>query len=150
MALEEAADSAKRKFVEQAGKAMVKNAIDDLTLSPEQKAARDAENEKTNRMRLVKIILAVMAVVVGGVVLMKLMAQLWLYAIGFVVVAGLAGAGYLVGKPKLAALKQARLAAAAAREEERTRDEREQAAANKVKAEKQKLEDDLARLKQQL
>ena len=44
-------DKAKEKLIADAGKAMVKSMVEDLTLSPEAKAARAVEDESKRRSR---------------------------------------------------------------------------------------------------
>ncbi len=138
-----------------AGKAMAKRALDDLTLSPEEKERRAKEDEGKRRSRKVKLILGGVVAVVAVLSLMSVLAALWKYAVGLLLVLGLGGAGWLVAKPKLQALK----ARATARLEARRADERaadeaaakasaEQAAADAARAKHQKLEDELAALKQ--
>ena len=161
MALSDEVERRKQQLVEQAGKAMVdrtvKGVIDDLTLSPAEKAKRAEDDEAGSKTRLVKIVLAVTGALVAGIVVLKVLAAVWMYGIALIVIAGLGTAGYLVARPKLAALQQRRLAATAARELERTADERARAAAaavaaaEKAKADAaQRLEDELARLKRQV
>jgi hypothetical protein len=148
MALSDEVERRKQQLVEQAGKAMldktVKGVIDDLTLSPEEKAKRQADDEAGSKTRLVKVVLGVTAALVAGIVILKVLAAVWMYGIALIVLAGLGTAGYLVARPKLEAMKQQRLEARNQRELERTADDRAKAAAA------QKLEDDLARLKRQV
>ena len=148
MALSDEVERRKQQLVEQAGKAMldktVKGVIDDLTLSPEEKAKRAAVDEAGSKTRLVKVVLGVTAALVAGIVILKVLAAVWMYGIALIVLAGLGTAGYLVARPKLEAMKQQRLEAANQRELERTAADRAKAAAA------QKLEDDLARLKRQV
>lgn len=137
-----------------AGKAMAKRALDDLTLSPEEKAKRDQES--ANKKRNLKIKLAIGGVV-GVVVVLSLMsvlAALWKYAIVLLLVAGVGGGGYLFARPKIAALKQkatARLEAGRAAERaaalEQAKAQADKAAADALLAKQQKLEDELASLK---
>jgi hypothetical protein len=161
MALSDEVERRKQQLVEQAGKAMldktVKGVIDDLTLSPEEKAKRAADDEAGSKTRLVKLVLGVTAALVAGIVILKVLAAVWMYGIALIVLVGLGTAGYLVARPKLEAMKQQRLEAATKRELERTADDRAKAADEaKAAAERskaaaaQKLEDDLARLKRQV
>jgi hypothetical protein len=161
MALSDEVERRKQQLVEQAGKAMldktVKGVIDDLTLSPEEKAKRAADDEAGSKTRLVKVVLGVTAALVAGIVILKVLAAVWMYGIALIVLAGLGTAGYLVARPKLEAMKQQRLEARNQRELERTADDRAKAADEaKAAAERskaaaaQKLEDDLARLKRQV
>lgn len=150
MGLSDALEKSKQKLVNEAGRAVVKKAVDDLTLSPEEKAQRAAKDETASRLRLVKLILGGVAVLVTGIVLMRLMARLWMLGIGVVIVGGVGAAAYLVMKPKLEALKQRRLAARAEEEAARTAGDRARAEEDAKTAAQKKLEDDLARLKQQV
>jgi hypothetical protein len=157
MAAKDTVEKAKEKLIADAGKAMIKGMVDDLTLSPEEKAAKDAEDEGKRRSRMIKIILGVTGAIVAGIVVMKVLAAVWMYGIALVVLLGLGGVGYLAARPKLEAMKVRRLEKAKAKELERTAAARAAAevqakvdAENKAKAAKQKLEDDLARLKSQV
>ncbi|MBI1945197.1 MAG: hypothetical protein HYS27_05850 [Deltaproteobacteria bacterium] len=138
-----------------AGKAMAKRALDDLTLSPEEKQQREQQDQAKSRSRKIKLILGGVIAVVAVLSLMSVLAALWKYAIGLLLVLGVGGAGWLFAKPKLKALK----ARATARLEARKIEERaaaeleakaaaEKAAADAVKAKQQKLEDELQALKQ--
>jgi hypothetical protein len=145
MALADELEKSKQKLVNEAGRALVQKTIDDLTLSPEEKARRAAEDEAASRMRMVKLILGGVGILVVGVVIMRLLARLWLWGIALVVVGGVAAAAWFAFKPQLEAFKAKRLAARA--EAAAARD----AAARKAEADaKQKLEDELARLKKQV
>lgn len=150
MALAEELEKSKQKLVNEAGRALVQKAVDDLTLSPEEKARRAAEDEAASRLRLVKLILGGVAVLVVGVVVMRLLARLWLWGIALLIVGGVAAAAWFAFKPQLEAFKAKRLAARAEADAARTAAARE-AAARKAEADaKQKLEDELARLKKQV
>ncbi len=138
-----------------AGKAMAKRALDDLTQSPEEREQRAEQDEAKRRSRKIKLILGGVVAVVAVLSLMSVLAALWKYAIGILLVLGVGGAGWLFAKPKLAALKQratARLEASRAEEraaaEQAAKAAAEKAAADAVKAKQQKLEDELAALKQ--
>ena len=150
MSVEQKLAEQKDRLVVEAGKAMARRALDDLTLSPEEKAARAAEDEATRKKRLVKIVLGAVVGLVVVIGVLRLMAALWVYAILAVVVGGIGTLGYFAVQPKLEAVKQRRLADAAAAEEARTADARAAAAARAVADQQQKLDDDLARLKRSL
>lgn len=150
MALADELAKSKQKLVNEAGAALVRKAVDDLTLSPEEKARRAAEAEAASRLRLVKLILGGVGVLVIGIVIMRLLARLWLWGIGLLIVGGVGAAAWLAFKPQLEAWKAKRLAARAEAEAARAAAARE-AAAKKAEADaKQKLEDELARLKQRV
>jgi hypothetical protein len=150
MALADELEKSKQKLVNEAGRALVQKTIDDLTLSPEEKARRAAEDEAASRMRMVKLILGGVGILVVGVVIMRLLARLWLWGIALVVVGGVAAAAWFAFKPQLEAFKAKRLAARAEADAARTAAARD-AAARKAEADaKQKLEDELARLKKQV
>lgn len=140
----------KAQFALDAAKKVARSAIEDLTLSPEEKAAKDQASAADRKKLLVKVILGATVVLVVGITLMNLFAKLWLYLVGLVFLAGVAGAGYLLVKPKLAAWNEKRLAGArAAAEEEARASGLKKAEEQKLLAQK-KLEDDLARLKKQI
>jgi hypothetical protein len=150
MALADELEKSKQKLVNEAGRALVQKTIDDLTLSPEEKARRAAEDEAASRLRMVKLILGGVGVLVVGVVIMRLLARLWLWGIALLIVGGVAAAAWFAFKPQLEAFKAKRLAARAEADAARTAAARE-AAARKAEADaKQKLEDELARLKKQV
>jgi len=150
MALADELEKSKQKLVNEAGRALVKKTIEDLTLSPEEKARRAAEDEAASRLRMVKLILGGVFVLVVGVVIMRLLARLWLWGIALLIVGGVGAAAWFAFKPQLEAWKAKRLAARAEAEAARTAADRE-AAARKAEADaKQKLEDELARLKKQV
>lgn len=147
MSIEDKVSAQKDRLVVEAGKAMARRAIDDLTLSPQEKTARAAQDEAGKKQRLVKIVLGAVVGIVVVIGVLRLMAALWVYAILAVVVGGIGTLGYFALQPKLEAAKQRRLADAAAAEEARTADARAAAAAKAVADQKQKLDDELARLK---
>lgn len=150
MAVADELEKSKQKLVKEAGRALVKKTIDDLTLSSEEKAHRDAEDEAASRLRMVKLILGGVGVLVVGIVIMRLLARLWLWGIGLVILGGVGAAAWFAFKPRLEAFKAKRLAARAEAEAARGAAARE-AAARKAEADaKQKLEDELARLKKQV
>ncbi len=150
MSMNERVNEQKDRLVVEAGKAMARRALDDLTSSPEEKAARAAEDEANKKKRLLKIVVGGVVGVVVLVVALRVMAALWVYAIGAALLAGVGAIVYFTAQPKLAAMKQRRLAEAAAAEEARTADARAAAADKAITDQKQKLEDDLARLKLQV
>lgn len=138
-----------------AGKAMAKRALDDLTASPEERAQREADDAKKKRNLKLKLVLGGVIGVVVVLSAMSVLAALWKYAIALLLVTGVAGGGYFFAKPKLLALKQkatARLEAKKLEEraaaEEQAKVAAAKAAADAVVAKKQKLEDELAALKQ--
>jgi hypothetical protein len=157
MVVKDQVAQAKERLIKDAGKAMVKGMVDDLTLSPEERAAKDAADEGERRSRMIKIILAITGAIVAGIVVMKVLAAVWMYGIALVVLLGLGGVGYLAARPKIEAFKTQRLEKKAAAELERTAASRRAAelqakadAEAAVAAAKKKLEDDLARLKSQV
>lgn len=125
------------KLALQAGKAMLKGAA----------AQAKADVERAGTSTKLKIIGAVVGLGVLAVVGMTLIAKLWLYAVGALVVGGAGLAGYLVVKPKIATLKQKTEAKLLAGRREREAEEARRAAAEAEAARKQKLEDELAALK---
>jgi len=150
MALSEEIQRKQQALVEQAGKAVLRDLVDDLTLTPEAKAARKAQEATGNRLRLAKIVAAVTAVLVLVIVVMKVFAALWIYGIALVLLAGVGTVVFLVARPRIEALRARWKAARAARELARTAVAREAEAARQAQAEKQQLEDELARLKRRV
>jgi hypothetical protein len=140
----------KERLVVEASKAMAKKAIDDLTLSPEERAARDAEAAAGRSKQIVKVVIGGVVALVVVVVGLRLAFALWkLFLLAGIV--GAVGAGvWFTFKPQLTAWQQRRLAEQNARELERTASARAEAEANAARAAQQKLDDDLARLKRKL
>jgi hypothetical protein len=148
------ADGAGQRAAIAAGKEMARRAVDDLTLSEEEKAKREEARQQARKKKLVKYGLIGVVGVVAVLSLMSLLAKLWMYAIGALVALGVGAVSWFTLKPRLAKLKEratARLEAKKrAAEAEKLRLEaaaREQAAADLASAQKQKLEDELAALK---
>ncbi len=140
----------KDRLVVEAGKAMAQKAFDDLTLSPEARAARDAEASAARSKQIVKIVLGGVVALFVVVVGLRLAFALWKLFL-LVGIAGAVGAGvWFTFKPQLTAWQQRRLAEHNARELERTAHARAEAEANTARAAQQKLDDELARLKRQL
>lgn len=133
-----------------AAKNMARAAIEDLTLSEDEKKAKEEQASSDRKKLLIKVVLGATVGLVVVITLMNLFAKLWAYLVVLVVLGGIGGAGYLYVKPKLKAWNDKRLAASRADEEERAR----VAALEGLERQKQqaakKLEDDLARLKKQL
>ena len=119
-------------------------------LPPEEKAAREAQRAAGNRVLYAKVALGATVTLVALLVLMKVFAALWLYGIALVVLAGLGVVVYFVGRPKLEALRARWQAARTAKARAREAAAREAEAARKVEAERQQLEDELARLKRRV
>ena len=130
-----------------AGKDMAKRALEDLTLSPEEKAKRDEERAGARKRTLIKWGAIGVVGVLALVSLVGALASLWYYALGLLVVGGLGAGAYFYAKPKVRALRekaQARLAARSAAEEQEAR---ERAVRDAAAAKQKKLEDELAALK---
>ncbi|MDP2342780.1 MAG: hypothetical protein Q8O67_17625 [Deltaproteobacteria bacterium] len=147
----------KQKLALKAGKDFAQRALENLTMTEEEKAARAEEDAQKRKILLVKIILGATAVVAGGITLVSLFAAMWPYLVALIVMAGIGGAGYLVAKPKLKAWNEARTAGDRLEAAEREKLEAVKAVEQqKLLVEKQKvaaakkLEDDLARLKKQI
>lgn len=148
--LKEAVAEQKERLVVEAGKAMAKKAIDDLTLTPEERAAREAEVAASRSQQMVKVIIGGVVALIVVVVGLRLAFALWKLLL-LVGVVGAIGAGvWFTFKPQLTAWQQRRLAERTARELERTAQARAEAEANAARAAQQKLDDELARLKRQL
>ena len=150
-----AADASQRAALN-AGRELARRALDDLALSPEERAARDARQARSTKQKLGLAVVGVTVVGVVAIGLMQLIASLWLYAIGLVVVGGLGGVAFLLLRPRLEAVRQRLLAArserAAAAQKAAEEQQRQQALAQAAQAKRQaaeRLEDELARLKQQ-
>lgn len=148
------AEAAGQRAALAAGKEMARRALEDIGLSAEEKAAREEERQAARKKALLKWGVVGVVGVVLVLSLMSVLAKLWMYGLGLLVVAGVGALGYFALKPKIAALKQrvtARLEAKKRAEEaERLRLEaaaREKAAADALAAKQKKLEDDLAALK---
>ena len=145
--LKDLAEGASQRAALSAGKEMAKRALEDLTMTAEEKAERDEQTKSARKKTLVKVVAVGVVGVVAVLSLMSVLASLWMYALGLLVVGGLGAGAYFYAKPKLKALK----AKAAARLSERNAaseaEARELAAKNAVTAKQQRLEDELAALK---
>lgn len=148
------AEEASHKAALAAGKDMARRALEDLTLSAEEKQRREQERTRARQKTLLKLVAvgAVGLVVVLSV--MSLLAKLWMFAIGALVVAGVGAGAYFALKPRLAAWRSratARLEQKKrAQEAEQLRLEaaaQEKARVDAERARQQKLEDELAALK---
>jgi uncharacterized protein HemX len=136
------------------GAAAAKRALEDLTLSPEEKEKKRQEEEAASRAFKVKLALGGVGALLVLLAVLSVLAALWRYAIMLIVVLGLGGVAYWLVKPKVDAVR-ARLAAGrqaqAAARETQEREARALAAQRQVAldaAEKQrKLEEQLAALK---
>jgi hypothetical protein len=147
MAMSDEVARRKQQLVAKAGEAALRDMVDTLTLSPEERAAREAQRAAGNRVLYAKVALGATVALVALLVLMKVFAALWLYGIALVVLAGLGVVLYFVGRPKLEALRARWQAARAAKAQAQQAAAREAEAARKVEAERQQIEDELARLK---
>jgi hypothetical protein len=141
-------DDVKAKLAVEAGKAILK----DATAQAKAKVAGASTSWK------LKLVGGVVGVGVLAIVGVTLVAKLWAYAVGALIIGGAGFAGYLVVKPKVVALKQQAEQKLLAGRREREAEEAAQAAAaaaaakqkaldDQLAAQKQKLEDELAALK---
>lgn len=147
MALSEEVARRKQQLVAKAGEAALRDMVDTLTLSPEERAAREAQRAASNRGLYAKVALGATVALVALIVLLKVFASLWLYGIALVALAGLGVVLYFVGRPRLEALRARWQAARTAKAQAQEAAAREAEAARKVEAERQQIEDELARLK---
>lgn len=129
---------------------VTKNAKKELALNAGRAVVDDmkkrVEDAPTNTK--LKILGAVVGIGVLGIAVLALIAKLWLWAVGLVLVGGVGFATYTVVKPRLAALKKSAEDKLLAGQREREEQERVLAAANAEAHKKKKLEDELAALKQ--
>ena len=145
-----ALEDEKQKLALRHGKAMAQRALDGLTMTDEEKQQRDEEDAAKRKLLLIKVVLGATAVVVVGITLMNLFAKLWIYLVALVIMAGVGGAGYVVLKPKLKAWNDKRTEGARLQAAERQAQEQVAAAEKQKLLAQKKLDDDLARLRQQL
>ncbi len=145
-----ALDDEKQTLALAAGKKLAQRAIDNLTLTEEEKQQRAEEDAAKRKLLLVKVVLGATVVVVVGITLMNLFAKLWIYLVGLAIMAGVGGAGYLVLKPKLKAWNEKRTEGDRVAAAEREAQAQLAAAARQKLLAKQKIDDDLARLKKQI
>jgi hypothetical protein len=140
----------------QAGRNAARAAFENLTLSDDEKAARNAARARATKKKIaIGIVVAVMGIA-AAVALAQLVVSLWWWAVGGVVVLGMAGVAALLLKPRIDGLRR-RLAEAratrAARQaaiDDAERQRQALVAAEQAKAQAaKKLDDELARLKQQ-
>jgi hypothetical protein len=139
-----------------AGRDAAQAALDGLLLSDDEKAARAAARARATKKKLVLAVVVATVGAVGVIALLQLIAQLWLWAIGAVIVAGVVGVAALLLRPRLEAVRQRLTAGRAAADAERAaaaeQQRQRQALAAAAQAQEQtakKLENELARLKQQ-
>jgi hypothetical protein len=137
-----------------AGRALAQRALDELTLTADERAAKAAAAARQRKKTLVLVVIGATVAGVAGIALFNLIAHLWLYAIGLVVVAGALGIGALVMKPRIDAVRARLLAGRAARtaaaEAEAARADAERARTQAEHAKQQAaahLESELERLK---
>jgi len=145
--LKNIADSVGAKAALNAGKDIAKRAIEDLTLSDEEKQQRADERAAGRKKTLIKY----GVIGVGGIVLVlsliSVLSQLWMYALGLLVVAGIGAGGYFYLRPKVRALKARATAKLTAKRDADAVVAKERAVVDAAAAKKQKLEDELAALK---
>jgi hypothetical protein len=90
---------------------MAKRAFEDLAKSDEgesdePKAKRDEERVSSRKRTLIKVGLVGVLGVVAVLSLVSVLSQLWMYALGFLVLLGVGAGGYFYLKPKARALKE--------------------------------------------
>jgi hypothetical protein len=127
-------DDIKTKAAIEAGKSLVKDAVGDLLLSPEEREKQGEERKKKRRNLYIKLGAGAIVGLLLVVTVVGALASLWKYALTLLVVGGVAGGGYLYLKPKVKALR----AKATARLEARKNAEREEEA-KRMAAEKERL-----------
>ena len=145
--LTDASDDAATGAALAAGNRLAKRALEDLTLTPEEKQQRDAAAKSQRTKTLVKIGVVGVVGVVAVLSLMSVLASLWMYALALLVLGGVGAGGYFYLKPKLKALKQKAVARLSERNAASDEQDKAQAARALVSAKQQKLEDELAALK---
>lgn len=148
------ADEAAAKAALERVKGAARRALDDLTLTDEEKALRAAEQEKESRIRKWKWIAGGVVAVLVFLAVMSILAKLWAWFVGLAILAGIAYAIYFYLRPKVKAVQVRAVAqieahraeeeqADAAAEAERTREAERAAKA----AREQAIDDELAALK---
>jgi len=130
-------DDVKARLAVQAGKAVLKDAT-------EQAKAKVEGASTTTKLKWIG---AAVGVGVVAIVAVNIIASLWLYAVGALVLGGVGLAGYLVVKPKVTALKAQAEQKLLAGKREREAEEAQRAATDAAAAKAKKLEDELAALK---
>ncbi|HEY4221886.1 MAG TPA: hypothetical protein VGO62_11090 [Myxococcota bacterium] len=130
-----------------AGKDLAKRALSDLGLSDEEKQQRDLERSAARKKTLIKYGLIGVFGIAVVLSLMSVLAHLWMYALAFLVVAGIGTAGFFYVKPKVLALKNRAAKSLQEKNEADVVVQKEQAVVDAASAKKQKLEDELAALK---
>jgi hypothetical protein len=145
--LKDLAGDASQRAALAAGTQMAKRALEDLTLTAEEKAQRDDERKKRRNQALLKYGIVGVVGIVAVFSLMSALASLWMYALGLLVVFGLGAGAYFYAKPKVLALKARAAARLAERNVAQEAADQERAARDAVTAKQQKLEDELAALK---
>jgi Flp pilus assembly protein TadB len=111
--------SERKKFTDDAltrgALAAVKNAaaraVEDLTLSDEEKARRELERARAARIRRWKWIAIAVAALMMVIAVVALLAKLWLWMIGLALVVAFAAVGYVLVKRRFSASKRRALPA---------------------------------------
>jgi hypothetical protein len=99
--LEKLRDEAAARAALSTVKNAARRALDDLTMSDEEKAAREAERARASRVGRWKLIAGGVVAVLALLALLSLLAKLWAWLVGLALVAALAYAGYFYLRPKL-------------------------------------------------
>lgn len=126
-----------------AGKDMAKRALDQLTMSDEEKEEKKGDRKKT----LIKYGAIGLFGLVLVLSLMSVLAKFWVYAFGLLVVAGVGAGGYFYLRPKVRALKDKATARLNAGKAEREAEAQEKAVVDAAAAKQKKLEDELEALR---
>ena len=129
-----------------AGKSLVKQRLEELSMSDEEKQARSEERAASRKKTLIKWGAIGVGVLVVFASLVAALASIWPYVLGLAIVGGLGTGAYFYAKPKVIALKdkaKAKLTSGPAEAEP----EPAKVVVDPAAAKKQRLEEELAALK---
>lgn len=145
--LEKIADDLATEAVVAAGKDRARRALEDLTLSDEEKALRDEREARARRLLKWKVLAGA---VLGVALVLWLISHLWTWLLGLAVLLGLGVPAYFFARRKLRALGQRRLARASTNLPVEPRRIAEPASANAaaLEAQEREIDDELAAMKE--
>ena len=130
-----------------AGKSLVKQKLEELTMSDEEKQARSEERAASRKKTLIKWGAIGVGVLVLFASLVAALASIWPYVIGLAVVGGLGAGAYFYVKPKLLRAKDAVKAKLTSGPSSEPELEAPKVVVDPATAKKQRLEEELAALK---
>jgi hypothetical protein len=89
----------------EAGKRELQRRLEGALLTPEEKAERARENQRTKQKLVVGGVLAGLALLLAVVLVARMTARLWAFGLSALVLAAVVGVAYVVVKPRVTALR---------------------------------------------